>query len=122
MRRQRHIITAIVAVTCALGAPATASAGGVDPTRWCIQASANEYLYYPYTVSGATELVMDLKSCGQRFAMHLADARKRAAWQNCIEYGLHRSIPPLMWDPLIAALYDCTARWLEFQVQVDPYP
>lgn len=122
MRMKRHIITAAVAVSCVFGAPQSASAGGIDPTRWCIQDAVSAYLYYPYSVTKATEFAARVKRCGQYFGMHMTDSDKRVAWERCIENGLERSVPPLTWDPLLAALTDCTATWLEFSVQVDPYP
>lgn len=122
MRSKRHIITAAVAVVCAMGAPAPASAGGIDPTRWCMQDAANDYLYSPYSIARAKQFVVRTNTCSRYFAMHMLDDEKRAGWEKCLDSGLQRSIQSLAWDPLVAALYNCTAHWLEFSVQVDPYP
>jgi hypothetical protein len=122
MRVRRHIIGATVAVLVGLVAPGSASAGGVDPTRNCIVSEVSEYLYEPYSLRGATELAYGVKTCGRDFVVHLRDADKRATWEKCVQYGLSRTITSLMWDPLLDAVYSCTSRWLEFEVQIDPYP
>lgn len=122
MRVRRHIIGATVAVLAGLGAPSPASAGGVDPTRHCIQAAVNEFVYDPYSARNATRMVVQTKECGKRFGAHVSDSQKRMAWERCLEYGVQRTLLTVSWDPLVDAVYNCTARWLEFEVQIDPYP
>jgi hypothetical protein len=50
------------------------------------------------------------------------DTQKRRAWQECVMYGINRSVPPFGWEPAIEALDLCTEEWLDLRIQIDPSP
>jgi hypothetical protein len=110
---------AAVATAGALAGPATASAQGVDPTRFCVQAAANTYLYNPYSVKTVRQFVLETAACAQQFANYMYDDEPRYMWRACLMNGLAAPNQPA---PFISALDRCTARWLEFQMQIDPSP
>ena len=126
MQARRHIIrrAALLATTVAtlLGAPGTAAAGGVDPTRLCIQDAANTYLYNPYSVKNAAAFVDRTYECAISFAAHMRDPTYRNAWYRCMHYGLERSVESTSYAPLTHAAWQCTSDWLQLTVRVDPYP
>jgi hypothetical protein len=108
------------AVAGALGVPATASAGGIDSTKECVKDAV--YVYDPMILKDTGRLATRIKDCSQFMIAHFMDTQKRRAWQECVMYGINRSVPPLGWEPAISAIDLCTEEWLDFRIRVDPSP
>lgn len=111
-----------VATMGGLGTPGVASAGGIDPTRECVEQSVRDGLTDRPTLTRLTATLEETTDCGRVFVAHVTDRQRIYSWAKCLEYGLARSIPPLTWDPFLSAVQYCTEAWLQFSVQVDPYP
>ena len=122
MRGRRHIIgqAAVVAavLTCSLSAPATASAGGIDAAKDCIERAYAGWK--PASAPSSSKFAQALRLCNSAVLAHFMDTRKREAWQSCVLYGISRSVPPLGWEPAIYGLVSCSQTWLDFHPEIEP--